>query len=124
VLVWDIDWPTVSWHSRDPARMERMLRAWDRHLSHPSLPRTLAPRLRAAGFADIRAEGHTFATIELDPETYGAAAMPLIAEYAADQGGLGAEEAKAWEAEQRDLGERGEFYFAVVQFCFTATRPG
>jgi hypothetical protein len=34
------------------------------------------------------------------------------------------DEAKVWAAEQRELGQRGEFYFACLQFCFTATRPG
>ena len=31
VVIWDIDWSTVSWHSTDTARMGRMLAAWDRH---------------------------------------------------------------------------------------------
>jgi hypothetical protein len=31
-------------------------------------------------------------------------------------------EAKAWADEQRELGDRGEFFFTVTQFCFTATR--
>jgi hypothetical protein len=26
-------------------------------------------------------------------------------------------------AEQQELGERGEFYFAITQFCFTARKP-
>ena len=25
--------------------------------------------------------------------------------------------------QQRALGERGEYYFAVTQFCFTAVKP-
>ena len=33
------------------------------------------------------------------------------------------EEAAAWLTEQRALDERGEFYFAVTQFCFTAVKP-
>ena len=103
--------------------MDRVLRAWDRHLAHASLPRSLAPQLRAAGFEDVRAEGHVFATTDLDPESYGGAATPLIAGYAAGQDEIGQDEVKAWEAEQRELGRTGEFYFAVVQFCFTAARP-
>jgi hypothetical protein len=31
-------------------------------------------------------------------------------------------DADAWVAQQRELGERGEYYFAVTQFCFTAAR--
>ena len=121
-LVWDVDWSTLSWHSADPERMQRMLRAWDRHLAHPALPRTLAAALRAAGFTEIRAEGHDFATTELDP--YGGMALRTVEHYLAGHDDIDREEAKAWAEEQRDLGARGEYFFAVIQFCFTATRPG
>ena len=122
-VVWDVDWSTVSWHSADPARMERMLRAWDRHLIHPALPRTLAPALRKAGFVDVDAEGHAFSTIELDRETYGGMAIRMIETYAAGLDDVGSDAAKAWADEQRALGARGEFFFTVTQFCFTASRP-
>ena len=29
VVLWDVDWATVSWHSTDPDRMRRVLAAWD-----------------------------------------------------------------------------------------------
>ena len=121
-VVWDVDWSTLSWHSRDPDRMARVLRAWDSHLAHPALPRTLAAALCAAGFADVCAEAHVFATIELDPETYGGMALPMVETYVAGQGDASAVMAKEWAAEQRELGARGEYFFAVTQFCFTATR--
>jgi arsenite methyltransferase len=124
VVVWDVDWRTLSWHSADTERMERVLEAWDAHLAHPSLPRTLAPRLRDAGFEEVRAEGHSFATAWLDPESYGAALIPVVEKYLAGHEAIGPDEAAAWAAEQRELGERGDFYVAVIQFCFTATRPG
>ena len=38
------------------------------------------------------------------------------------RGGITADEAANWAAEQSELGERGEFFFACTQFCFTATR--
>jgi arsenite methyltransferase len=123
VVIWDVDWSTVSWPSTDPARMTRVLAAWDGHLADPSLPRTLAARLRAAGFIDVAAEGHTFATTELTPDAYGAAIVPLVEQYVAGRDGVGEDEAATWTAEQRELGTRGEFFFACVQFCFTATRP-
>ncbi len=67
LVAWDIDWSTVSWHSRDPARMERVLRTWDAHLTHPSLPRTLSSRLRSAGFADVAVAGHAFTSADAGP---------------------------------------------------------
>jgi arsenite methyltransferase len=123
VLVWDVDWGTLSMHALDRARTDRVLAAWDKHLIHPSLPRTLTAQLRAAGFEDVQMEGHVFATNELIPDAYGGSFVPLIAGYVADEGGLGDEEAKAWAEEQLELHARGEFYSAVVQFCFTATKP-
>jgi len=122
VVLWDVDWSTVSLHTTDAARTQRILRAWDAHLTHPSLPRTLAAQLRSAGFDDIRVEGHTFATNEFVPDSYGGSALPGIARFAAGRDGITKDEAKAWEAEQRELAERGEFFFACIQFCFTAIR--
>jgi SAM-dependent methyltransferase len=122
-VVWDIDWATVTWHSEDPARMERVLRCWDEHLTHPSLPRTLAARLRAAGFSNVAVEGHVFATATLDPEAFGTGVvLGLIEGFVAGRPAVGADEAQAWGAEQRDLGARGELFFACTQFCFTAVR--
>ena len=122
VVIWDVDWATVSWHSADPTRMRRVLAAWDEHLVHPSLPRTMVPAMRAAGFADVEMEAHSFATAEFDPETYGAANVPLIGSWVAGHAGVTEDEARAWMDEQRELGERGEFFFACIQFCFTGIR--
>jgi arsenite methyltransferase len=121
VVIWDVDWATVSWHSEDPDRMARVLKTWDDHLADPSLPRTLAASLRAAGFEDVRMEGHGFATTELSEETYGGAALPVIERYVRQQGSA---DVDAWAEEQRALSERGEFYFACMQFCFSGVKPG
>jgi SAM-dependent methyltransferase len=123
VLVWDVDWATVSLHASDPALTERVLSAWDQHLTHRSLPRTLGPRLRSAGFEQVRMQAHPFSTCEFDPETYGVALLPLIATFVIGRDEITEHESQAWVAEQRDLGARGEFYFASTQFCFTASTP-
>jgi ubiquinone/menaquinone biosynthesis C-methylase UbiE len=122
LVVWDVDWATLSWHSANPARMERVVKAWDEHLVHRSLPRTLPAELRSAGFEDVRMEAHAFATSELDPDNYGVALAPFIANYVGGTAGITDEEAGAWASEQRELGERGELFFSCTQFCFTATR--
>ncbi len=121
-VLWDVDWSTVSWHAADPAGMEQTLRAWDDHLAHPALPRTLAARLRSAGFEDVAAEGHVFTTTELVDDAYVGAIFPLVEAFVAERSGPA--EAKAWADAQRDLDTRGEFFFSCTQFCFTARRPG
>jgi arsenite methyltransferase len=122
VVIWDIDWATVSWHSADAPRMARVLEAWDEHLVHRSLPTTLAPAMRSAGFEQVRMEAHSFATADFDPETFAASMIPMVARFVAGRNGASDQEAKAWAAEQRELGERGEFFFACTQFCFTGAR--
>jgi ubiquinone/menaquinone biosynthesis C-methylase UbiE len=124
VLVWDVDWSTVSMADGGSGLTPRVLAAWDEHLAHASLPRTLRARLGEAGFADVRMAAHAFAASELDPDAYGAALMPFIAQFVTGRQGVTAEDAQAWVAEQRALDERGAFFFAATQFCFTATKAG
>jgi hypothetical protein len=73
--------------------------------------------MRAAGFEDVELEGHVFATADVTDETYAGALLPLMADY------VGTGEAQEWAAEQRDLQQRGESYFACIQFRFSGTRP-
>jgi arsenite methyltransferase len=123
VVVWDIDWATVSWQSGDPARMARVLGAWDEHLAHPSLPRVLAPAMRSAGFGDVRMTPHPFAAAHFDPGSYGVAIIPLVTSFVPGRRGVTGDDATAWASEQTELGERDEFYFASLQFGFLGTRP-
>jgi SAM-dependent methyltransferase len=124
VLIWDIDWTTLSIHAEHRERSARVISAWDEHLAHPALPQTLPAHLRSAGFQDVEMTAHAFAATEFDPgRYYGAGLIPFIGTFVAGRNGISAEEAQAWVDEQRALGERGEFYFAVTQFCFTARKP-
>ncbi|MDQ1496914.1 MAG: hypothetical protein QOI86_254 [Actinomycetota bacterium] len=122
-VIWDIDWATVWWHSTDPGRMRRVLDAWDGHLVHPSLPRRLGAYLRAAGFTDVVVAGHSFATVDYDPEAFGVAMLGMMADFVHGRDGVTGAEVEEWKAEQRALGARGEFFFEGTQFCFTARKP-
>jgi hypothetical protein len=122
VVVWDTDWATAWWHSRDADRMRRVLAAWDEHLVHPSLPRTLGAQLRAAGFTDVATAGYSFATVDYDDESFAVAMLGMVADFVPGHLGVTGDEAAAWKAEQRERAERGEFFFEGTQFCFTATK--
>jgi arsenite methyltransferase len=123
VLVWDVDWATVWWHSNDPDRMRRVLQAWDEHLVHPSLPRRMGALLRDTGFVDVAVAGHSFATVDYDNESFAIAMVGMVADFVPGRNGVTGDEAAAWKAEQRRLGELGEFFFEGTQFCFTARKP-
>lgn len=68
-------------------------------------------------------EAHAFSTCELDPESYGAALLPLVSAFVVGRNGITEELAQAWLSEQQQLGKRAEFYFSSTQLCFTATKP-
>jgi arsenite methyltransferase len=121
VLVWDTDWSTVSWHSAEPDRMQRLLTTWDEHLAHPSLPRVLVPAMRSAGF-EPHTSAHTFAATSWDPGTFGVSLIELITTFVAGRNEVSDSDVREWAEEQRTLGERGEFFFAYTQFCLTGTR--
>ena len=123
VLVWDVDWGTVWWHSAEPDRMRRVLRAWDEHLVHPSLPRRLGALLRGAGFEDVAVAGHSFANVDNDDESFSAAMLRMVADFVPGRCGVTGDEAAAWIAEQRELAGQGEFFFEATQFCFTGRKP-
>ncbi len=122
VVVWDIDWATLSWHSADPGRMDRVLAAWDNHLAHPSLPRTLAPSMARAGFEHVRAEAYAFLNRDVGPNSYSGLVLPLIADYVRNTTLVPGDEVTAWHAEQESLSAGGEYYCSLIQYCFTATR--
>jgi hypothetical protein len=107
----------------EPGRMRRMLDAWDEHLTHVALPQTLTAQLRRAGFGTVAMHAHAFATNELVPDTYGGFMVPFMEQFALDREAVSEDEARAWADEQRELAERGEFYFSLTQFLFTGTRP-
>jgi len=49
--------------------------------------------------------------------------LEMAADFVPGRRGVTGDEVAAWMAEQRDLAERGEFFFEGTQFCFTARRP-
>jgi hypothetical protein len=104
--------------------MARVLKTWDRHLADPVLPRTLSAALGAAGFDEVRRDAHAFAATTMDPETYGGTMPLLVRQYLEGLADVDQDEATAWLDDLRSLDARGEYSFAVTQFCFTATRSG
>lgn len=122
LVLWDVDWSTVSWYSADADRMANALQAWDEHLAHPALPRRLAAAMSDAGFVNVQVEAHAFVNTDAGPDSYSGAIMPLIHDFISGRG-VTVEEADAWRSELETLSNANEYFFAVIQFCFSANRP-
>lgn len=121
LVVVDIDWSTLSWHSADPERMDRILSVWDGHLAHPWLPRTLVGQLRTVGFSEITVEGHSFVNTDNGLDGYSGAVTDLIADYVTSQG-IDSLEVDQWSEEQDELSRTGDYFFSLTKFVFTAIK--
>jgi ubiquinone/menaquinone biosynthesis C-methylase UbiE len=122
--VLDTDWASLVLHTADPARMARVLAAWDGHLADPYLPRTLAPRMRAAGFDAVRCQVIPLCNVQYGADTYSHGMIDLVADFVAGRRGVTEEEARAWADELRALGEAGEYFFSLNRYLFLAQKPG
>jgi arsenite methyltransferase len=122
-LVLATDWDTVAWHSADPARMARVLEAWRAHCADSRLPRTLAPRLRAAGFTVTAVSVFPIVNLDWDEGCYSQGLAPLIGDFVRSRAALADAEIEAWEAELEELASTGRYFFASSRFLFGVTRP-
>jgi hypothetical protein len=59
----------------------------------------------------------------MDPEAFGGYMPALIRQYLGGLDDIDQVEADAWLAELKALDVAGAYSFAVLQFCFAATRP-
>lgn len=122
-LILDTDWDSIVWQSSDRPRMERVLNAWEEHLFDPRLPRSLAPRLRNAGFT-VRLQGVIpLLNPVFDPNTYSHSLLELIESFVPERQGLTRADAKAWADDLRKLGKNGEYFFSLNRYYFLADKP-
>jgi arsenite methyltransferase len=108
------------WHSSDPERMHRVLAAWDEHLVHPYLPRTLGRLLRGAGFAVRKCEAVPLLNAGYDENTFSAGLMGFVAAFVPGRHGLTESDASAWVDDLVALGE--DYFFSLNRYMFLAVR--
>jgi SAM-dependent methyltransferase len=117
------DWQALAWHSDDPARMRRVLDAFAPHCADSALPRTLAPRLRGAGFAVTRVSCFNILNLDWAEGSYSRMSAPFISTYIRKQKSLPEDELAAWEAELETLAAEGRYFFLSNRIFFQVQRP-
>lgn len=123
VFIVDTDWDAVVWHSSKPERMERILRAWEAHCADPRLPRTLAPKLRSAGFTDVVVSGYPIINTSFDTDTFSHGVVGLMRAFITRKSSLPAEELDAWIADLHTLDAERRCFFSTMRFFFEARKP-
>jgi SAM-dependent methyltransferase len=122
MVIIDTDWESIVWHASDVARMRRILAAWDEHLIHPSLPRTLSVQLRRAGFAVEQVKIIPILNTDYDTHTYSGGMINLISAFVPGRQGVTREEVEAWRKDLETLGQRGAYFFSICQYLFLAIK--
>jgi arsenite methyltransferase len=122
VLIHDTEWDAWVWHSRDRARMHRIMEVWDHHLADPHLPQTLGAKLTAAGFKDVGVEPLVHVETTYDPASMSAILIKFVTGYVTSQG-IAESEAAAWADDLRAQGSRGDYFFSSNEYIFTGIKP-
>ena len=123
VLILDTDWDSAVWATCDRGRMLRVMDAWREHLHDPHLPTTLGGKLEDAGFRLARQEVIPLLNTSLHPQTYSFGIIFAIQIFVAGRQGVTKDEADAWAAELRELGESGRYFFSLNRYLFGALKP-
>lgn len=121
-VIGDMHFDTLAWHSADPGRMARMMRAWDRHLADRTVPAKLPALMRDAGFRAVRSIPLTFCDTALRPDGLARMMIILMATFARQSALLPEAEIAAWQAEQEDLARTGRFFMTLTHFVTVARR--
>ncbi len=121
-LILATDWDAVCWHSEDPQRMDRVLRAFAPHCADSRLPRTLAARLRKSGLHVDDVSYFSIVNMDRYDGCYGELAVPFITAYVSSQGTVPDAELELWADEQSKLNVRGEHFFSTGRFSFSVTK--
>jgi ubiquinone/menaquinone biosynthesis C-methylase UbiE len=122
VVILDTAWDSAVVHTSDPERHAAVMKAWDEHLVHPNLPATLSGLLREAGFGHIRSSAFAMFAPAYQPYSYAAGIISVIAGFVSGRGNVSEADAKAWHEDLQALGERGDFFFSVNRYLFTAIK--
>lgn len=122
-LIIATDWDAISWFSDDPERMRRVLKAFEPHCPHTSLPKTLVPYLRAAGFQLIDIGTYPIINFRDDPADYSRQMALNIGGFAKQTGAVPATVVDAWLAELSELATAGRYYFLSNRVIFMVRRP-
>lgn len=122
LVIGDMHFGTLAWHSDDPARMARMIESWNAHVADVASAASLVPAIRDAGFEVTGVRPVTTVDTDLRPDGLARMMLILMESYAVSQGHVPADEARAWAEEQEALAREGRFFHTLTHFVISARR--
>lgn len=122
-LVIDSDMGSIVLNTADHARMARVLEAWNEHMAHPYLPRTLAKQMKTAGFALGNCGVIPLLNLKHGPEYFSYTMAKMVSQFVAGRQGITEAEARAWAEEQEALAADDAYFYSMNRYYFLGRKP-
>ncbi len=119
----DSDWRSIVWETSDPTRMTRVLNAFEEHLVHPCLNRSLPGLLKQAGFALQQAQVLSAFDLAFTEEQFSYGLAQLIGDFVVGRQGLSRDDAELWQEDLRKADQEGRYFFSLNQYLYLAIKP-
>ena len=117
----DTDFNSWVWHAADAERMALIMKGWEMHCADPRLPRTLIPRLRAAGFKIVGVEGYPIINTTYRPNDFSHSLSRLIADFLLTRG-FEQRTLDAWLSDLSETEKRNESFFSLNRYFFSVEK--
>jgi ubiquinone/menaquinone biosynthesis C-methylase UbiE len=117
----DTDFDSWVWHSTDTERMDRIIKGWEMHCADPRFPRTLIPRLRAAGFKIVDVEAYPMVNTTFRPGDFSFGLSQLIRDFLVTRG-FERRLLDLWLADLFEVERRNSSFFSLNRYFFSIER--
>ena len=124
VVILATNWSSLVWHSDQPARMERVLKAFAGHAPYPDLPAMLPARLRQFGMTAIRQAPVPVLNTSYHANSFSYWLARMIRPFVLGRQAVTVEEAEAWFKELEELEHRAAYFFSSTPIITEATTVG
>ena len=122
LVVGDMHWDSWIWHSHEPERMTRMMKAWDHHLADRCVPANLPHMMREAGYDVEFIKPLVFLDTVFRQDGLAMMLLNLMQAYAIQNDRVDEPTVLGWADEQRHLAADGRFFFSLVHFVVSGRR--
>ncbi|MGH1352113.1 MAG: methyltransferase domain-containing protein [Methyloligellaceae bacterium] len=122
VVIGDMHWDTLVWHSEDPERMERVIKAWDAHFVERRVPAILPNLMRENGFTVETITPLTFMDTSFRADGMAKMLFYMAQQFVLNNNLLEPAEVEAWAEEQLALAEQGKFFFSFTHIVVTGRK--